>query len=170
MPVSKLHYFHFQVFINSCEEFIMISAALQQNQKNSIAITHPQWLPICQRSDLVNNSGVCALWGDTCTKSVETANPTGKIVAKKSIALFFLPDQKQQLYAVDNWDPIAQAGVIARGMIAELEGELTVASPLYKHHFRLIDGVCMEDSSIRLATYPMAINRDTVYIDCNKIQ
>jgi len=148
----------------------MNPAALQQSHLNSIAIIHPQWLPICQRSDLVNNSGVCALWGDNSTFPAETISRTTKTMDQKSIALFFLPSQDQQLYAVDNWDPIAQAGVIARGIIAEMEGELTVASPLYKHHFRLSDGVCMEDSSIRLATYPLAFNGDTVYIDCNKIQ
>ncbi|GAA5443469.1 hypothetical protein Misp06_01646 [Microbulbifer sp. NBRC 101763] len=148
----------------------MSLAALQQSNTNSIAITHPQWLPICQRSDLVNNSGVCALWGDTSIYPTEMFSRANKIIEQRSIALFFLPDQEQQLYAVDNWDPIAQAGVIARGIIAEMEGELTVASPLYKHHFRLSDGVCMEDSNIRLATYPLALYEDKVYIGCNKIQ
>ncbi|MCO1335922.1 nitrite reductase small subunit NirD [Microbulbifer sp. OS29] len=148
----------------------MSLAALQQNLNNSFAITRPQWLPICQRSDLVTNSGVCALWGDTSVYSTETLKTVTKTVDQRSVALFFLPEQEQQLYAVDNWDPIAQAGVIARGIIAEMEGELTIASPLYKHHFRLSDGVCMEDSSIRLATYPLAFNGDMVYIGSNKIQ
>ncbi|QFT56256.1 nitrite reductase small subunit NirD [Microbulbifer sp. THAF38] len=143
----------------------MYQASAKPDPFNSIAITRPQWLPICRRSDLVSNSGVCALWGDT---SSEKAGNTFRSEKKKGIALFFLPGQDRQLYAVDNWDPIAQAGVISRGIIAELEGELTIASPLYKHHFRLEDGVCMEDANIQLATYPLAFNGNTVYIGCNK--
>ncbi|WP_444915592.1 nitrite reductase small subunit NirD [Microbulbifer sp. TRSA007] len=145
-------------------------AALQETPSNSVAITHPQWSPICQRSDLVTNSGVCALWGDTSVYPTKALNTVTKTVYQRSIALFFLPDQEQQLYAVDNWDPIAQAGVIARGIIAELEGELTIASPMYKNHFRLSDGVCMEDSDIKLATYPLAFSGNTVYIGNNKLQ
>lgn len=125
---------------------------------NQVAITRTQWLPICQRSDLVADSGVCALVGDTFAGSAE----------KKSVALFFIPGQETQLYAVDNWDPIAQAGVIARGLVAELDGELTVSSPLYKHHFRLSDGVCVEDESIRLDVYPVAFDGETVCIAVDK--
>ncbi|WP_444882660.1 nitrite reductase small subunit NirD [Microbulbifer sp. PSTR4-B] len=142
----------------------MHQASARQSSHTSNAITHPHWLPICQRSDLVSNSGVCALWGDT---SSEKTNYLAK-PERKGIALFFLPGQERQLYAVDNWDPIAQAGIISRGIIAELDGELTIASPLYKHHFRLEDGVCMEDGNIQLATYPLAFNGNTVYIGCDK--
>ncbi|WP_444929778.1 nitrite reductase small subunit NirD [Microbulbifer sp. SSSA002] len=148
----------------------MSSPAPKEICVNSLTTRPSQWSPICQRSDLVSNSGVCALWDDTCRYPNAALQTLAKTVEQSAIALFFLPDQEQQLYAVDNWDPIAQAGVIARGIIAELEGELTIASPLYKNHFRLSDGVCMEDSSIRLATYPLALNGDTVYIGKNKLQ
>ncbi|WP_323845331.1 nitrite reductase small subunit NirD [Microbulbifer magnicolonia] len=121
---------------------------------NRVAITHTQWLPICQRSDLVADSGVCAHVGD----------PSAGTAEKKGIALFFLPNQEPQLYAVDDWDPIAQAGVIARGLVAEVDGELTVSSPLYKHHYRLGDGVCTEDAAVRLNTYAVAFDGDTVCI------
>lgn len=118
---------------------------------NQVAITHTQWRQVCQRSDLVADSGVCALVGD------------------RQVALFFLPDflpeREPQLYAIDNWDPLAEASVIARGLVAELEGEPTVASPLYKHHYSLLDGRCLEDSEVRLATYPVALDGDQVLID-----
>ncbi len=117
---------------------------------NQVAITHTQWQPICQRSDLVADSGVCALVGDASDK--------------RSIALFFIPSAEPQLYALDNWDSIAGAGVIARGIVAEIDGELTVASPLYKHHFRLTDGACLEDDGVQLACYPVAFDGDTVCI------
>ncbi|MDN6110157.1 MAG: nitrite reductase (NAD(P)H) small subunit, partial [Enterobacterales bacterium] len=33
------------------------------------------------------------------------------------------------------------------GLIAEHQGELWVASPLKKQHFRLVDGLCLEDEA-----------------------
>ena len=123
---------------------------------NQVAITRTQWLPICQRSDLVADSGVCVLVGGPSVAS--------GIAARKSIALFFLPHAKPQLYAIDNWDPLAGAGVIARGIVAEIAGALTIASPLYKHHYRLDDGTCVEDNNVRLTTYPVALDGDTVLI------
>lgn len=118
---------------------------------NQVAITRTQWQPICQRSDLVANSGVCALMGDASSD-------------RKSIALFFIPGAEPQLYAIDNRDPFSNAGVIARGIVAEVDGQLTVASPLYKQHFRLGDGVCLEDETVKLDTYPIAFDGDTVLI------
>ncbi|MBB3059660.1 nitrite reductase small subunit NirD [Microbulbifer rhizosphaerae] len=117
-----------------------------------VAITHPQWQPICKRSDLVADSGVCALVGDPSLGN------------NRSIALFFLPDCEPELYALDNWDPFSKAGVIARGLVAEVDGQLTVASPLYKQHFRLSDGVCLEDESVKLNSYQVAFDGDTVCI------
>ncbi|WP_226663318.1 nitrite reductase small subunit NirD [Microbulbifer aggregans] len=113
---------------------------------SKVAITRAEWRQVCQRSDLVAESGVCALLGD------------------RQIALFFLPQQEPQLYAIDNWDPIAQAGVIGRGLVAEIDGELTVASPLYKQHYRLSDGQCLEEADIQLAVYPVAFEGDDVLI------
>ncbi|WP_346837353.1 nitrite reductase small subunit NirD [Microbulbifer sp. SAOS-129_SWC] len=83
---------------------------------------------------------------------------------QQSIALFFIPGAEPQLYAIDNWDPLAAAGVISRGIIAEIDGELTVASPLYKHHFRLRDGICLEDDSVQLGSYRVAFDGDTVLV------
>ena len=113
---------------------------------SEVAITRTEWLQVCQRSDLVAFSGVCALVGD------------------RQIALFFLPDEEPQLYAIDNWDPIAKAGVIGRGLVAEIDGELTVASPLYKQHYRLSDGKCLEHAELQLANFPVAFDGDKVLI------
>ncbi|WOX04684.1 nitrite reductase small subunit NirD [Microbulbifer pacificus] len=113
---------------------------------SEVAITRAEWLHVCKRSDLVANSGVCALVGG------------------RQIALFFLPDQEPQLYAIDNWDPIADVGVISRGIVAEIGGELTVASPLYKQHYRLTDGQCLEKAEYKLVTYPIAFEGDDVLI------
>ncbi len=78
------------------------------------------WRPVCDRRDLVGNSGVVALVDDA------------------QVALFYLPGHESQpLYAIDNRDPKSGANVLGRGIVGHLGGELVVASPLYKQHFRL---------------------------------
>lgn len=103
------------------------------------------WRPVCRREDLVGNSGVVALVNDV------------------QIALFYLPDAEgQTLYAIENRDPKSGANVIGRGIVGHLGGELVVASPLYKQHFRLRDGQCVEYPEQRLRTWAARFNGDTV--------
>ncbi|RBP53451.1 nitrite reductase small subunit NirD [Arenicella xantha] len=98
---------------------------------------------ICTVSDLVVNSGVCAL--------VEVHGE------QKQVALFYLPETEQKLYALDNWDPLGNANVLSRGIVGSVGDELVVASPLYKQHFSLSTGDCIEaDASV--SVYPARIS------------
>ncbi|SDI35090.1 nitrite reductase (NADH) small subunit [Pseudomonas flavescens] len=112
----------------------------------SLAAT--QWQPLCRSQDLVANSGVVA-WFDGA-----------------QIALFHLPDNEvgEQLFAVENRDPQSGANVIGRGLIGRIKGDLVIASPLYKQHFRLADGTCLEDPEQRLRTWPVRLDGDSVEI------
>ena len=101
---------------------------------------------ICQKSDLVENSGVCALIND------------------EQVALFYLPQSDKKIFAISNWDPIGKANVLSRGILGDIKGTIVVASPLYKQHFNLETGVCIEDETIKLKTYPVFIEGDTVKI------
>lgn len=107
-----------------------------------------QWRPLCSRQDLVANSGVVA-W-------LEGAQ----------VALFHLPDapQGKSLYAIDNRDPKSGANVIGRGIVGSLKGDLVIASPLYKQHFRLEDGACLEYPEQCLRIWPVRLNGDAVEI------
>lgn len=107
-----------------------------------------QWQPLCSRRDLVANSGVVA-WLDG-----------------RQVALFWLPEnpQGQQLFAVDNRDPKSGVNVIGRGLIGQIGGELVIAAPLYKQHFRLRDGSCIEYPEQRLDTWQVRFDGDTVEI------
>ncbi|MNT36337.1 Nitrite reductase (NADH) small subunit [compost metagenome] len=105
------------------------------------------WRHACQRQDLVANSGVVAL------------------VDGAQVALFYLPaDTSQSLYAVSNRDPKSGANVIGRGIVGHLNGDLVVASPLYKQHFRLADGSCVQYPEQRLQTWQARFNGDAVEI------
>ena len=79
--------------------------------------------------DLLTNVGVCAK------------------VQEKQVAIFKLAGQNggTQLYAIDNHDPFSDANVLSRGIVGDLKGRDVVASPIYKHHFDLNTGECLEE-------------------------
>jgi len=92
------------------------------------------WRMVCHRVDLVPDSGVVAWWNGT------------------QVALFYIPAE-DRVYAVENRDPRSGANVIGRGIVGHVDGSLVVAAPLYKQHFRLEDGQCLEDAQLRLRTW-----------------
>jgi len=142
----------------------------QQNpttQKNPAEQAIAPALPVrlCGRADLVAGSGVVA-WH-----------------AGHQIAIFYLPCRPEtadrtdgadepsrqpeavaELYALDNHDPFSGANVIGRGIVGDLGGELVVASPIYKQHFRLRDGQCLEDPERRLRHWSVALDGDDVVL------
>ncbi len=119
---------------------------------NANQAVHAQtWQPVCQRRDLVANSGV-VVWLDGA-----------------QVALFYLPDDPQGrvLHAIDNHDPRSGANVIGRGIVGQLQGQLVVAAPLYKQHYALADGHCLEAPAERLRTWPVRLHGDEVQIALN---
>lgn len=104
------------------------------------------WEAVCRREDLVAQSGVCARVGEA------------------QVALFYLPGEEQQVYALNNRDPIGGANVLSRGIVGDVGGRLVVASPLYKQHFDLNTGECLEESGVSVEAYKVRIEGDTVLI------
>jgi len=104
-----------------------------------------QWNTICQIDDIIPATGVCALVGD------------------HQVAIF-RPGKEEQVYAISNIDPFFKSSVLSRGLIAEHQGELWVASPLKKQRFRLRDGLCMEDESRSVAHYETRVQDGMVQV------
>jgi nitrite reductase (NADH) small subunit len=103
------------------------------------------WKDVCSADDLQPDSGVCAL------------------VAGQQVAVFYKV-KEQAVYAIHNYDPIGKANVLSRGMIGDVKGEPVVASPLYKQHFSLKTGVCIEDEQICVPVYPVRLHNGRVEI------
>jgi nitrite reductase (NADH) large subunit len=59
-----------------------------------------------------------------------------------------------KIYALDNLDPFSGANVLARGIVGDVSGQLVVASPVYKQHFALGTGCCLEDPEVTVGIYP----------------
>jgi NAD(P)H-dependent nitrite reductase large subunit/NAD(P)H-dependent nitrite reductase small subunit len=101
------------------------------------------WNFICTLDDIIPCSGVAAL------------------IDGKQIAVFRVGDD---LYAIDNYDPQSGANVLARGIVGDVKGELVVASPIYKQHFSLTTGRCLEAPESSIHTYPAKIEDSRVWV------
>lgn len=105
---------------------------------------------ICKLTDIIPDSGVCALVDD------------------KQVAIFRTHDDK--LFAIDNHDPFSKANVLSRGLVGSTKSDdgddiLYVASPIYKQRFNLSTGRCLDDERIKLNAYPVILKDDEVCIE-----
>ncbi|MCP1496242.1 nitrite reductase (NADH) small subunit [Pseudomonas migulae] len=117
------------------------------NRRIDSVVNTGVWQTVCAQQDLVRDSGV-VVWLDGA-----------------QVALFYLPGAEgRSLYAIDNHDPQSGANVIGRGLVGSIKGDLVVASPIYKQHFRLEDGSCLEYPQQRLRVWPVRLNGDVVEV------
>lgn len=105
------------------------------------------WVFVCNLTDIVPDTGVCAL------------------VHGRQVAVFRLSDDS--VHAIDNLDPFSKANVLSRGIVGDLKGELVVASPVYKQHFNLTTGQCVEDAAVRIAVYAVRVEGNRVMVSVN---
>lgn len=109
---------------------------------------HRRWQSVCELDELLPQTGICA-WLDG-----------------RQIAIFRVDER---VYAIDNFDPAGNANVLSRGIVGDLGGELVVASPLYKHHYSLITGRCLEDAEHNVAVYPARVVAGTIWIQSEPV-
>src|SRR5262245_39075775 len=114
------------------------------SHQSSRPSTGGSWIAVCRLDDIVPNSGVCALVGG------------------EQIAVFRLDDDS--LYAIGNHDPFSRANVLSRGIVGDLKGELVVASPVYKQHFSLVTGRCIEDETVSVPVYGAGVRGEDVMV------
>ncbi len=104
------------------------------------------WEKICLLSDLVEHSGRAARIGE------------------KQVAVFYVPNEVPSVYALDNWDPVGEAFVLSRGIVGDIGGELCVASPLYKEHYALADGRCLDADGIAVKSWAVEVRGEEVWL------
>ncbi|HEY8026032.1 MAG TPA: nitrite reductase small subunit NirD [Burkholderiaceae bacterium] len=104
------------------------------------------WIPVCRLDDIVPNTGVCAL------------------VNGEQVAVFHVNDGEDRIFAIDNYDPNSNAAVLSRGLIGNLGDRIVVASPIYKHHFDLQTGECLEAPEHSVSAYAARIDGGKVWV------
>ena len=105
-----------------------------------------RWTAICALDDIVPNTGVCAL------------------LQGEHVAVFHVNDGEQRVFAIHNFDPNSQASVLSRGLVGSIGERIVVASPIYKQHFDLQTGECLEAPEHSVATYPARIDGGKVWV------
>lgn len=98
----------------------------------------PRWEVVCAVGGLTPDRGVAAL------------------VAGQQVAVFLLADG--QVFALDDVDPFSGAAVLSRGLVGDVDGAPTVASPVYKQRFELRTGRCLDDSTLSVRTWEARVN------------
>jgi len=99
---------------------------------------------VCRLDDIVPGAGACAL------------------VDGEQVAVFRIGDS---VHAVGNRDPFSRASVLSRGIVGDLKGERVVASPVYKQHFSLLTGRCLEYAAARIPVYTARVEDGFVVVE-----
>ena len=102
------------------------------------------WSDVCAVDDILPDSGAPAL------------------LAGRQIAIVRLGTGR--IFALSNYDPFSEAFVIARGIVGDRAGCPKIASPIYKQNFDLRTGVCLDDPSVTLPTYPVRVRDGRIEI------
>ena len=106
--------------------------------------TLQNWTDICAVDDILPSTGVCAL------------------VDNRHVAVFRLG--ADQFFAIDNVDPKSGASVLSRGLLGNLGERVVVASPIYKNHFDLATGECLEAPEHSVRAHAVRIEGDRVLV------
>src|SRR5258708_12172494 len=101
------------------------------------------WHAICALEDIVPESGAAAL------------------VDGKEVAVFRVRDA---VFAIGNYDPASDAHVISRGIVGDIGEEVVVASPIYKQHFNLITGRCLEEPRFAVPAYMAEVRDGQIWV------
>jgi nitrite reductase (NADH) small subunit len=107
-------------------------------QTEAINSTTQQWTTICPLDRILPNTGVCAL------------------VNGQQVAVFRV-GEGSDVYAIENYDPFSKAYVLSRGIVGDRNGIPKVASPIYKQNFNLLTGECLDDSTVKLQSFPAQV-------------
>lgn len=112
---------------------------------NSDVTNTDGWTDICANDDLIADTGLCALH-------------EGEQVAIFKVA------QSNEIFALQNYDPLGEANVLSRGLIGSVGDEKVIISPLYKQRFNLKSGLCLEDQNVQLKIYPVRIVENRIQL------
>ena len=117
------------------------------NRINELSVpVSANWLAICPLDDIVPDTGVCAL------------------LKGRHVAIFRVGDAAPRVFAIDNVDPNAGASVLSRGLVGSIGERIVVASPLYKQHFDLASGDCLEAPEHAVDTWPARVADGLVWV------
>jgi len=102
------------------------------------------WTRVCPLDELPVERGVAAL------------------VHGQAVAVFRTQDDV--VYALANHDPFSRSSALARGIVGTRGDIPFVGSPEHRHAFDLRTGRCLEDDSVRVATFNVRVEEGVVLV------
>ena len=102
------------------------------------------WVEVCAVSSIPSEGGVAAL------------------VHGQAVAVFRTHDGS--VFAIGNVDPFSGASVLSRGIVGSRGDAPVVSSPMYKQAFDLRTGQCLDDPSVSVPSYDVAVMDDHVRV------
>jgi nitrite reductase (NADH) small subunit len=102
------------------------------------------WTAVCAVDEIVPNTGVCAR------------------VEGRHVAVFRVGADR--FFAIDNVDPKSGASVLSRGLVGNLGEQIVVASPLYKQHYDLTTGTCLEQPELSVRAHTVRVEDGQVLV------
>ncbi len=103
-----------------------------------------QWTTVCEYARLTTDRGVAAL------------------IEGRAVAVFAL--WTGEIVAIDNIDPCSGASVLSRGVVGEVDGVPTVASPMYKDRFDLRNGRCIDRDHVSVSVHEARVVDGSVLV------
>mgnify|MGYP003587011564 FL=1 len=116
------------------------------SQYKSVAVEDVNvWFKAGTLKDFPSNGGGCIKYKD------------------KQIAVFNF-ERRNEWYACQNACPHKMEMVLSRGMTGSADGVPKIACPMHKKTFSLVDGSCLSGEDYSIATYPVKIVGDEVFV------
>ena len=84
------------------------------------------------------------------------------LVAGSAVAVF--RSFEGSVFALSNIDPFSGASVLSRGIVGSRGDVPVVSSPMYKQAFDLRTGQCLDDPSVRVTSYDVAVDDGVVRV------
>ncbi len=106
------------------------------------------WYKAAHINDVPENGGACIKYQD------------------KQIAVFYFK-RLNKWYACQNLCPHKLEMVLSRGMLGETKDQPKIACPIHKKTFSLETGENLNGSLDAIATYPIKIEKEYIYIGFN---
>ncbi|WP_018217022.1 nitrite reductase small subunit NirD [Salinispora vitiensis] len=106
-----------------------------------------EWTVVCPLTRLDPGRGVAALVDGVQIALFRTAN---------------------DLFAIDNQDPVTEAYVLSRGIVGSRDGVPTVASPLHKQAYDLRTGDCLDRPGVAVRRHEVRCQDGLVEVRLRK--
>jgi nitrite reductase (NADH) large subunit len=111
-----------------------------------LPVLQRSWVKLASVRDVPQDGGIAVRYGDA------------------QVAVFHFAS-RGEWYATQNMCPHRRDMVLARGIIGDQAGSPKVACPMHKKTFALDSGECLSGDPYRIATFPVRVDGDDVYVE-----